>query len=123
MGLNVSTIIAGAGAVAKSTAKHPITKGGSLAALLTGGLYIAAAAGVAIPEIAYTLGPIAGVLLYKFLPKEYQEALDSTTEKIVDTFDTLPSTYAEYPANPNSPSGTSKTNLKTKDGNTVNSGK
>ena len=97
MGLNLAVLMNGAGAVAKATTQHPITKGGSLAALITGCLYAAAAAGVAIPEIAFTAGPIAGYLLYKMLPVKTQQVLDDTAQEVVDTITTIPNVYAEYP--------------------------
>ena len=100
MPFNISALLTGAGAVAKSTAAHPITKGGSLAALITGGLYAASAAGIVIPEIAFTFGPLAGYLLYKFLPPVAQAEIDGTAAKVVEVFNDIPDikTYQEYPS-------------------------
>jgi hypothetical protein len=102
MAFNVSALMSGAGAVAS----HPITKGGALSALITGGLYAASAAGLAIPPLAFTLGPIAGLLLYKFLPPKVQQDIDDTATKVVDTFNEVPTTYAEYPPETKNPDAT-----------------
>lgn len=116
MAFNASALMSGAASVAG----HPITKGGALAALITGGLYAAAAAGVIIPGWAFVAGPIFGTLLYKLLPPKDQAVIDDTAQKVVDTFNTIPSTYAEYPNDPKPLLST--TNLVTKDGVKVNGG-
>lgn len=92
----------GAGAVAS----HPITKGSALSVLITGGLYAASAAGIAIPGLAFTLGPLAGLLLYKFLPPKVQQEIDDTATKVIDTFQEIPKTYDEYPNEYKNPDAT-----------------
>jgi hypothetical protein len=113
MGLNLSALMTGAGAVAK----QPVTKGGALAALVTGGLYMASAAGVVVPGWAFVAGPIFGTMLYKFLPAKDQAEIDDVAAKVTDTFETIPTTYPEYPGDKPLPSVV--TNLKTKDGSDV----
>lgn len=119
MGVNLSVILKGTTAVSKSVAQHPITKGGALAALVTGGLYIAAAAGIAVPEIAFTIGPVAGAILYKFLPKSVQDEIDAAAQKVADIDQMIPEikTYAEYPGDKKP--APAQTNLVTKNGNKV----
>lgn len=108
--MNISALLTGLKATAGSVASHPITKGGSLAALITGGLAVASVAGVAVPELAFTLGPIAGVVLYKFLPPKVQQELDETTEKVVDLATTIPDVEASYP--PSMQNKWNKSNIK-----------
>jgi hypothetical protein len=98
--VNIAALITGASAVSKSVVSHPLSKGGGLAALITGGLYVAAAAGVVIPEIAYTVGPVAGFILYKLLPKSIEDQIDQTAQKVVDLDNLIPEvkTYDDYPA-------------------------
>ena len=97
--MNVAALLNGARAVAS----HPITKGGSLAALISGGLYAAQFAGVAIPSIAFSAGPLAGYILYKLLPKKIEDEIDATAEKFVDIATTIPQTYSQPSDFPNPP--------------------
>ena len=82
---------------AKTVAAHPITKGGSLAALVTGGLYAASFAGIAIPELAFTVGPLAGYVLYRFLPVNTQKEIDDATQAVIDGLGKLPEIDPTYP--------------------------
>lgn len=116
MSLNLTALVSGAGAVAS----HPITKGSALAALVTGGLYAAVAAGVVVPGWAFIAGPVFGTILYKFLPTKDQAEIDSIADDVTKTFDTIPTIYPEYP-NTTTPA-LSTTNLVTKDGSKVNGG-
>ena len=116
MAFNISALLTGAGQVAA----HPITQGGALASLITGALYVASAAGVVVPPVAFALGPIAGLLLYKFLPPKAKAVVDETAAKVVETFNEIPKTYPAGDVGTAPPAGTSTTNLVTKDGTPVN---
>lgn len=115
MAFNLSALMSGAGAVAN----HPMTKGGALAALVTGGLYAAAAAGVVVPGWAFVAGPLFGTLLYKFLPAKDQAEIDDVTQKVKDTFNEIPTVTPDYKGTGNDPLPSVVTNLTTKDGKPV----
>lgn len=130
--MNIAALLSGAGAVTKSVAAHPITKGGALAALITGGLTIASVAGIAIPPVAFTIGPMAGYLLYRVLPKQYETDIDDLAQKIIDIDSDIPNlpdihTYQEYPNEPGQnaqPPATTNITLGSEDGKaaTIQSG-
>jgi hypothetical protein len=104
---------------AKSIAGHPITKGGALASLISGGLYIAATVGVPIPGVALLLGPAAGYVLYYLLPKKAQTEIDAVAQEVTDAVSKIPSTYPEYPGKDGQPStsqGAPNTNIDQKQG-------
>lgn len=81
----------------KSFAAHPITQGGALGALVSGGLEVALLAGVAIPGWAFTAGPLAGYLLYKALPKPWEQKIDDTATYLVNVAGEVPSIEKVYP--------------------------
>ena len=91
MAFNVSALIDGA----KAVAGHPITKGGALASLISGGLYAATIAGVAIPAWALTAGPLAGYVVYRLLPKKTEDQIDAVAAEVVAVATEIPTTYAD----------------------------
>lgn len=93
MVLNVTALLAGA----KVVAQHPLTKGGLVMSLVSGGLYAASLAGVAIPGWAVTVGPILGYIAYRLAPKGVEDDIDAVAIKITDIANDVPQTYAEYP--------------------------
>lgn len=97
--MNISALLAGA----RSIASHPASKGGALASLITGGLCAATVAGIVIPPVAMTLGPIAGYILYFLLPKKIEDQIDETLKNITDAVTVIPQTYPEYPDTPKTP--------------------
>lgn len=99
MAINVATILT----AVKAVGSHPITQGGSLATLITGGLYAASIAGVVIPTWAFTVGPLAGYALYRFLPKRIEDEIDNTANEIVDIAKEVPQTYSAPSDFPNAP--------------------
>lgn len=95
---------------AKTVAAHPVTKGGSLAVLISGGLYAAQFAGIAVPSIAFSAGPIAGYILYKLLPKKIEDDIDNVAKEVTDVVTEIPQTYAAPTDFPNAcPQDTGKT--------------
>lgn len=95
MAFNLSVLLKGA----QTVASHPATKGGALAALITGGLYVASAAGVLVPGWAFVAGPVLGTLLYKLLPAADEQIIDGVVQKVTDTISEIPDQVQEtYPA-------------------------
>ena len=99
MAFNLTALISGANAVAN----HNVTKGSALAALITGGLYAAGAAGLVVPPLAFAVAPVAGLLLYKFLPVKAQQEVDAIAQQITDVANEVPNTYSAPTDFPNPP--------------------
>lgn len=109
--MNISAILSGV----KAVAGHPIAKGGGLASLISGGLYAAILAGVAIPEWSLFVGPAIGYVVYKFSPPKVQQAIDDATNKVIELATEIPQTYYAPGDFPNAPPTTTATNNIIKD--------
>lgn len=83
--------------IARTVTAHPAAKGSALGTVVLTGLYAATLAGIAIPAWAFTAGPIAGYIVYKFLPTKAEQAIDDAEGKLADIVTTIPSTYQEFP--------------------------
>lgn len=99
MAINFSAIAEGA----KSIAAHRGGKGTALATLVTGGLIVATAAGVTVPAFWFTLGPIAGLILYKVLPKNIADRIDGVEDGIIDAVSKVPSLEDTFPGKDGAP--------------------
>lgn len=93
MALNVTALLAGA----KVVAQHPLTKGGLVMSLVSGGLYAASLAGVAIPGWAVTVGPILGYVAYRLAPKAVEDDIDAVATRITDIANDIPQVYTGGP--------------------------
>lgn len=91
--MNISTLFTGL----KSVAGHPITKGGSVATIITVGLYTASAFGILIPMWAFTAGPALGYVAYRLLPKSVEDQIDQAAAKITEIATELPTIDPTYP--------------------------
>ena len=76
--------------------KQRVAKSGGVAVAISAGLTAASLAGVAIPVWGQTVGLVAGVIIYKLLPKKAEAEVDSIVDKVIDVTTEIPQTYADY---------------------------